>query len=158
MRATDASISAEFQGVRLGLGDGLGGLAAKTRKAYWTADYFADHRFQHTGTGTGAAAPDLAFAGLVVGSEPDVCAYVQSILGPVTAYDDARGTDLLGTLEAYYAAGGSPRHTATALHIHVNTVAQRLERIDALLGSPWQQPDRALEIQLALRLRRLTPR
>ncbi|MEP6651189.1 MAG: GAF domain-containing protein [Lapillicoccus sp.] len=49
MRATDGSISAEFQSVRLGLGDGLGGLAAKTRKAYWTADYFADHRFQHTG-------------------------------------------------------------------------------------------------------------
>jgi hypothetical protein len=49
MRATDGSISAEFQSVRLGLGDGLAGLAAKTRKAYWTADYFADHRFQHTG-------------------------------------------------------------------------------------------------------------
>jgi DNA-binding PucR family transcriptional regulator len=109
-------------------------------------------------TGTGAAAADLGFAGLVVGSEPDVGAYVQSTLGPVTTYDDARGTDLVGTLEAYFAAGGSPRHTATALHVHVNTVAQRLERIAALLGPSWQQPDRVLEIQLALRLRRLMPR
>jgi len=109
-------------------------------------------------TGTGAAAADLGFAGLVVGSEPDVGAYVKSTLGPVTAYDDARGTDLVGTLEAYFAAGGSPRHTATALHVHVNTVAQRLERIGALLGPSWQQPDRVLEIQLALRLRRLMPR
>ncbi|MDQ6715203.1 MAG: GAF domain-containing protein, partial [Actinomycetota bacterium] len=49
MRATDGSISPAFQAVRLALGDGLGGLAASTRKAYWTADYFADRRFQHTG-------------------------------------------------------------------------------------------------------------
>ena len=48
MRATDGSVSAEFQSVRLALGDGLGGLVASTRKPYWTADYFADDRFQHT--------------------------------------------------------------------------------------------------------------
>ncbi len=63
-----------------------------------------------------------------------------------------------GTVEAYFAAGGSPRHTATTLHVHVNTVAQRLERVAALLGATWQRPDRALELQLALRLRRLMPR
>jgi DNA-binding PucR family transcriptional regulator len=108
--------------------------------------------------GTGAAAADLGFAGLVVGSEPDVGDYVQRILGPVVAYDEARGTDLVGTLEGYFAAGGSPRHAATTLHVHVNTVAQRLERVTALLGPTWQQPDRSLEIQLALRLRRLMPR
>ena len=44
---------------------------------------------------------------------------------------------------------------AAALHVHVNTVAQRLERIGTLLGAGWQEPDRALEIQLALRLHRL---
>lgn len=109
-------------------------------------------------SGTGAAAADLGFAGLVVGSEPDVGAYVQRTLGPLTAYDDARGTDLVGTVESYFAAGGSPRHTATLLHVHVNTVAQRLERVANLLGPSWLQPDRALEIQLALQLRRLMPR
>ena len=108
--------------------------------------------------GTGAAAADLGFAGLVVGSEPDVGDYVRRILGPLLEYDAARGTDLVGTVEAYFAAGGSPRHTATTLHVHVNTVAQRLERVAALLGATWQQPDRALELQLALRLRRLMPR
>ena len=50
MRATDGSVSAEFQVVRLSLGDGLGGLVASTRKPYWSADYLHDHRFQHTGT------------------------------------------------------------------------------------------------------------
>jgi DNA-binding PucR family transcriptional regulator len=37
----------------------------------------------------------------------------------------------------------------------VNTVTQRLERVAALLGEDWQTPDRALELQLALRLRKL---
>jgi DNA-binding PucR family transcriptional regulator len=80
---------------------------------------------------------------------------VTGTLGAVTDYDDLRGTNLLGALEAFFAAGCSPRHTATRLHVHVNTVAQRLERITALLGPTWLQPDRALEIQLALRLLRL---
>ena len=105
--------------------------------------------------GTGAAATQLGFAGLIVGSDPDVAAYVTRVLGPVIDYDARRGTDLLATLGAYFAAGGSPRHAATQLHVHVNTVSQRLERIGALLGDSWQDPDRSLEIQLALRLRRL---
>jgi DNA-binding PucR family transcriptional regulator len=34
-------------------------------------------------------------------------------------------------------------------------VTQRLDRIAQLLGEDWQEPDRALEIQVALRLHRL---
>ena len=44
---------------------------------------------------------------------------------------------------------------AELLHVHVNTVTQRLERIGQLLGADWQRPERALEVQLALRLHRL---
>jgi DNA-binding PucR family transcriptional regulator len=71
-------------------------------------------------------------------------------------YDRRRGTDLVRTLDAYFASGMSPARTKDALHVHVNTVAQRLERIGRLLGPDWQSPARALEIQLALRLHRLT--
>lgn len=105
--------------------------------------------------GTGAATTELGFAGLIVGADPDVHDYVRSVLGPVLEYDDERGSDLVGTLVAYFAAGSSPRHAAGSLHVHVNTVSQRLGRIAALLGEDWQHPDRALEIQLALRMRRL---
>ena len=108
--------------------------------------------------GKGAAATQLGFAGLIVGTAPDVDEYVRTLLGPVIDYDERRGTDLVGTLAAYFAAGGSPRHAATALHVHVNTVSQRLERVTALLGDSWQSPDHALELQLALRLRALQAR
>lgn len=108
--------------------------------------------------GRGAAAADLGFAGLVVGDSPDIDGYLRQVLGSVLDYDARRGSDLVGTLEAYFAAGASPRHAATALHVHVNTVNQRLERVRVLLGEEWQTPDRTLELQLALRLRRLRGR
>lgn len=105
--------------------------------------------------GEGAAATHLGFAGLIVGSDPDVAAYVQRELGALLDYDERRGTDLVGTLAAWFDAGRSPRHAATGLHVHVNTVAQRLDRIGALLGPDWQSPERSLELQLALRMRAL---
>ncbi|MEV1292463.1 helix-turn-helix domain-containing protein [Pseudonocardia sp. NPDC049635] len=105
--------------------------------------------------GESAAAAELGFAGLLLGERPDVAGYVSGILGPVAEHDERRGSDLLRTLEAYYAAGASPTRAAGALHVHVNTVAQRLDRIGRLLGEGWQEPERSLELQLALRLHRL---
>jgi len=87
--------------------------------------------------------------------QKDMSAEVQAIVGPLLDYDARRGSELVKTLQAYFDAGGSPRHAATDLHVHVNTVSQRLERISALLGPHWQRPDDALELQLALRLMRL---
>ena len=105
--------------------------------------------------GTAARWPTWASPGWWPATAPDVDGYLDRVLGPVLNYDQRRGTDLVGTLEAYFACGASPRRAAGQLHVHVNTVAQRLDRIAALLGADWQRPDRALELQLALRLRRL---
>ncbi|MEU5332504.1 GAF domain-containing protein [Streptomyces asoensis] len=107
-------------------------------------------------SGDGAAAEDFGFLGLLLAGERDVAGFVERTVGGVVAYDERRGTDLLRTLDAYFAAGMSPARTKDELHVHVNTVAQRLERIGRLLGDDWQSPARALEIQLALKLHRLT--
>jgi type II secretory pathway pseudopilin PulG len=108
--------------------------------------------------GHGGTLADLGFAGLVAGDTPDVDGYLGRVLGPVLDYDERRGSDLAGTLDVYFRCGTSPRRAAGQLHVHPNTVAQRLDRVAGLLGADWQQPDRALEIQLALRLRRLRRR
>jgi DNA-binding PucR family transcriptional regulator len=105
--------------------------------------------------GDGASAAELGFVGLLIGEGRDVTGFVGAVLGPVVDYDDRRGTALVRTLAAYFGSGGSPSRTADAMHIHVNTVTQRLDRIAQLLGGTWQEPDRALELQLALRLHRL---
>ncbi|MFB4270236.1 helix-turn-helix domain-containing protein [Nonomuraea sp. GTA35] len=105
--------------------------------------------------GDGASAAELGFVGLLVGDGRDVPGFVGRTLGAVIDYDARRGTALTGTLAAYFGTGGSPSRTAEAMHIHVNTVTQRLDRIGKLLGEGWLEPERALEIQLALRLHRL---
>ncbi|MGW2378850.1 helix-turn-helix domain-containing protein [Streptomyces sp. NPDC001658] len=106
--------------------------------------------------GDGAAAEDFGFLGLLLAGDRDIAGFVERTIGQVVAYDERRGTDLVRTLDAYFACGMSPVRTKDDLHVHVNTVAQRLERVGRLLGDDWQSPGRALEIQLALRLHRLS--
>jgi GAF domain-containing protein len=106
--------------------------------------------------GGAASAEELGFFGLLVGDGRDVHGFVDATLAPVLEYDAKRGTDLLGTLQAFFDAGNSPARAAETLRVHVNTVTQRLDRVGRLLGREWSSPDRALEVQLALRLHRLT--
>ncbi|MFI8521943.1 helix-turn-helix domain-containing protein [Streptomyces sp. NPDC085481] len=106
--------------------------------------------------GEGAAAEDLGFLGLLLADTRDIEGFVDRTIGQVVAYDRRRGTDLVRTMDAYFASGMSPARTKDDLHVHVNTVAQRVERIGRLLGPDWQSPARALEIQLALRLHALS--
>jgi DNA-binding PucR family transcriptional regulator len=104
-----------------------------------------------------ATAEELGAYGLVFSrSDPDdLERFVTRTLGPVLEYDRAKGTSLVETLEAYFAHGGNLARTAGALHVHVNTVYQRLGRISELLGTDWQAPEGALQVHLALRLHRL---
>ena len=105
--------------------------------------------------GSAASAEELGFFGLLVGDARDVAAFVTATLAPVLEYDAKRGTDLVATLQAFFECGSSPARAAEALRVHVNTVTQRLERVGRLIGKDWSTPDRALEVQLALRLHRL---
>ncbi|GLV75887.1 helix-turn-helix domain-containing protein [Streptomyces hygroscopicus] len=106
-------------------------------------------------TGDGACAADLGFLGVLLGREQDTGGFVDRALGPVLRWDERRGTELVRTLEAYFAVNGSHIRAKDLLHVHVNTVVQRLERVAALLGQDWDHPERALEIQLALRIHRV---
>jgi GAF domain-containing protein len=99
----------------------------------------------------------LGVARLLLGdNDPEhVASFVEAMVGPVRDWDERRGTGLVDTLEAWFASGGHLKDTAAALHVHPNTVTQRLERIGELLGPGWRDPGRALDLQLALRLARL---
>ena len=81
--------------------------------------------------------------------------FIDRTLGPVLAYDAERETRLTETLEAWLASGGALRETAERLHIHANTVTQRLDRVGRLLGVEWRAPARRLDVQLALQMLRL---
>ncbi|WP_042406013.1 helix-turn-helix domain-containing protein [Streptacidiphilus carbonis] len=106
--------------------------------------------------GDGACAAELGFLGVLLGDGHDVDGFVGETLGPLLEYDARRGTGLVHTLDAYFRNGGSLTRAKDDLHVHINTVVQRLDRVQALLGPDWNSPGRALELHLALRLHRLT--
>lgn len=106
--------------------------------------------------GDGASAQALGFLGVLLGDGHHVEGFVASTLGPLLDYDSRRGTELVRTLRAYFDCGGSLTRAKDELHVHVNTVVQRLDRVEALLGRDWSSPERSLELQLALRLRLLS--
>jgi GAF domain-containing protein/sugar diacid utilization regulator len=102
----------------------------------------------------------LGLARLLLGrtAPEELDAYLERTLGPVTTYDAQRGTELMRTLQAWFDAGGRAGRAAEVLHVHPNTVAQRLDRIGELLGPDWREPGAALEQQVALRLWQLCSR
>lgn len=106
--------------------------------------------------GQGASVAELGFLGVLLGDHHDVDGFVTATLGPLLDYDAQRGTQLVRTLRAYFDCGGSLTRAKEELHVHVNTVVQRLDRVQALLGPDWNSPEQALELQLALRLHLLS--
>jgi GAF domain-containing protein len=130
---------------------------AGVRAAYVEASRCVDALVTLGRRGEVSDAAGLGVAALLLGhnGRAELEAFVERVVGPVLDYDRRRGTELVETLEAWFATGGRPVETAKRLHVHANTVAQRLERITALLGHELRDPGRGLDVQLALRLWRL---
>ena len=107
--------------------------------------------------GGSASMAELGIFGQMLGhaGAGELRAFLTRTLGPVQAYDASRGTDLLPTLEAFLAETGQLANTARRLGIHINTLYQRLARLDEVLGADWRESDRRLELHVAVRLRAL---
>jgi purine catabolism regulator len=86
---------------------------------------------------------------------PELAAFRQEIIGKLIEYDRTQGTDLIGTLTAYFAHKGNLSQTAEALFVHRNTLLYRMERIHEIGGFDLDNPETRLSVQLALRAHRL---
>jgi DNA-binding PucR family transcriptional regulator len=85
----------------------------------------------------------------------DVRRFVERTIGPLVEHDANRGAELVKTADIFLAAGRQHAVASAELNIHPNTLYQRLQRISRLLGEGWRFGDRALDMQMALRLHRL---
>ncbi|MEO8687234.1 MAG: GAF domain-containing protein [Solirubrobacteraceae bacterium] len=85
---------------------------------------------------------------------PALRAHVEATLAPLTS-GGRRGRELLETLEAYIASGFNQRETARRSYVHINTVANRLERIGTRLNRDLSDPETLVELALAVRLAKL---
>lgn len=136
-----------------------GPLTSLTRlpQAFREAEACARARQRLGGAERWATSASLGHLGLLLGAGGSgrPAEFVERSIGPVLDYDDRRGTHLRETLECYLETDRSLQKAAHLLNVHPNTVTQRLGRVGDLLGDDWQEHARLLDVQVALRLRRL---
>lgn len=81
--------------------------------------------------------------------------FVRNYLGPVLDYDQAKGSELMATLNVYLDHDGSKQIAAQKLFIVRQSLYYRLEKIKELLGEDFMAPENRIAIQVALRAYRL---
>jgi sugar diacid utilization regulator len=86
--------------------------------------------------------PDLA----------ELRSFATEILGKLDGRERQRGTELLGTLACYFRENSSPQRTARSLHVHPNTVAYRIRRIQEITGLQLDTYRDRLMAQVALEI------
>lgn len=84
--------------------------------------------------------------------EEEIYSFVHDFFQPLTAF---KGNDphLIETLQVYIQNNRSINQTAKTLHIHVNTLYQRLQKIEQHLNISFKNAEDALKAQLACYLK-----
>jgi len=81
-------------------------------------------------------------------------AFERTLLAPLDEHDARRGTDLVRTVEVFLDAAGHWKPAADVLHVHVNTLRHRLDRVAALTGRDLARMGDRVDFYLALEVRR----
>jgi purine catabolism regulator len=76
---------------------------------------------------------------------------VERILGPLLAYDDEHGSELVKTLEVYLECDRSPKQAALRLYVHNQTIHYRLARIQELTDRSLRSTADISDLWCALR-------
>ena len=76
--------------------------------------------------------------------------FIAEQLGALIAFDASHSADLVRTLDAHLANGGSKTRTALSLGIRRQSLYARLERIEKLLGVELDDPTQTMTLGLAL--------
>lgn len=126
--------------------DGLNGALARARYALASA---------RTTSPDASALTDAAsltgLGTLLTGIPAEVrTAFSRSVLGPLYTAGNASSAALLETLEIFLACDGSWSRTAEALHLHVNTVHYRVQRVEHFTGRDLSSLYDRLDLRAAL--------
>ncbi len=92
---------------------------------------------------------------LVNNSKEDIAAFVQEVFTPLQNYSKNKNGHLEQTLIAFIDNNFSPTKTAEHLYIHMNTLYQRLRKIEQCLNISFKNPQDTLRIHLACYLRNI---
>lgn len=84
--------------------------------------------------------------------------FVQETLGPLLEYDEENNTGYLDTLEAYFQENESLPKASERLFIHVNTLRNRLKKIQEILGVELGQASDRVRFYVACQAIRIIKR
>ena len=130
----------------------LRALYAAYRRAQRDLVYVAAARSGH---GAVALKEVRAYRILACAPVEDRLDFVQQTLGPIFELSDTKAVELLDTVEALYDNRGHVGTVAAELGIHEKTVRYRLRRVQDLTGLSVDVPGDRLQLDMAVRLRRL---
>jgi DNA-binding PucR family transcriptional regulator len=95
---------------------------------------------------------------VLAAAAPDAAAELaRTVLGPVLDLASQDRSTLLGTLRAWFDAGGSTVETSKRIYCHPNTVRYRLRRLQEHTGRSLDDPRAVAELLAALDALRLLP-
>jgi PucR family transcriptional regulator, purine catabolism regulatory protein len=118
---------------------GIGGSCrdpAEIARSYGQARRTIDAVVRLGRQGQAVAFEDLGIHRLLL-QVPDLAelkSFATEILGELDRQDPQRGAELLATLACYFRENNSPQRTAQSLHVHPNTVAYRIRRVQEITG------------------------
>jgi purine catabolism regulator len=75
----------------------------------------------------------------------------ERVLGPILAYDEAHGTDLMHSLDVFLDEDRSWQRSAELLHVHKQTLVYRMHRVEDLTGRDLRKTAEIVELWMALR-------
>ena len=110
----------------------------------------------HAGRAGGVVTlPTLGISGLLLQLDDadQLLAFADRTLGALVRYDQLHGTELMSTLRVLLQRRMNRTLAATELHVHPNTLKQRVRRIEQLAGADLGDPAALAEFSTALVVR-----
>ncbi|MEZ0066354.1 hypothetical protein ABIA32_002364 [Streptacidiphilus sp. MAP12-20] len=138
--------------VRAGVGPSTRPTAPALRAALVQAAYALKAAEPEGSAGSVGRSGELdSLAALVRGIPVEVqTAFRSRLLGPLAEHDEVSPVPLTNTLAVFLQLDASWARTARALHIHVNTVHYRIQRIEELTGRSLSRLEDRLDLRTAL--------
>lgn len=154
-----AELKRQLSRVDISIGIGLRAPALRMVYASYTEAYRALRAARGLGrTGEVVTAESLGVYAMLFHDDAsvDIRTFTRRALGVLIEHDELRGTSYVPTLRAYFSANGNVRAAARSLNVHVNTLINRLKRIEEIASLRLDDPDTRLQTHLALKLRDLS--
>lgn len=136
--------------VQFGIGKRVAQLS-RLHKSFQTAQEALNIQ-QKAGEGEDVFYDDLHILRIVSGFKDTdrLYEFIMDYLRPVIEYDQKHGGEMMKTLKVFLACNGSKQETAAKLYIVRQTLYNRLEKLEEMLGSDFMLPEKRLAIEFAI--------